>query len=177
MVEPGAAAAVEEDRAAAVEGDRTAAVQGDRTAAVEGDRTAAVEEDRAAAVEGDRTAAVEADRPAAVEPYRSRILRLVAGRSIYFDAEGFFWDAADWSEPAAEELARETGIGRLDEIQWRIIRFLREFYEYHGRGPMNRELRSGTGLSLAELERAFPDGIKLGARRLAGLPNPKTCLD
>lgn len=121
--------------------------------------------------------AVQPDANGELEPYRSRSLRLVAGRSVYFDGEGFFWDASDWSEPAAEELARESGIARLDEIQWRVIRFLRQFYDYHGRGPMNRELRSGTDLSLAELERAFPGGIKLGARRLAGLPNPKTCLD
>ena len=112
-----------------------------------------------------------------VEPHRSRELRLVSGRSIYFDAEGFFWDPADWSEPAAEQLARESGIERLDERQWVVIRFLRTFYDYHGRGPMNRELRAGTNLTLVELERAFPGGIKLGARRLAGLPNPKTCLD
>jgi dissimilatory sulfite reductase related protein len=48
---------------------------------------------------------------------------------------------------------------------------------HHGRSPMNRDLRAGTGLSLVELERLFPDGIRMGARRLAGLPNPKTCLD
>ena len=42
---------------------------------------------------------------------------------------------------------------------------------------MNRELKAGTELSLVELERLFPDGIRMGARRLAGLPNPKTCLD
>ena len=42
---------------------------------------------------------------------------------------------------------------------------------------MNRQLRDGTGLSLVDLERLFPDGIRNGARRLAGLPNPKTCLD
>jgi tRNA 2-thiouridine synthesizing protein E len=29
---------------------------------------------------------------------------------------------------------------------------------------------------LVELESLFPGGIKKGARRLAGLPNPKTCI-
>ena len=58
-----------------------------------------------------------------------------------------------------------------------MIRFLRAYYLRNGRAPMNRELRAGTELSLVELERLFPDGIRMGARRLAGLPNPKTCLD
>lgn len=111
------------------------------------------------------------------QPVRSRQLRVVAGREVYFDTEGFFWEPNDWSEDAASELARECGVDPLDDTHWRVIRFLREFYEYHGRAPMNRELKAGTRLSLAELERMFPDGIRLGARRLAGLPNPRTCLD
>jgi len=111
------------------------------------------------------------------EPVRSRALHTVAGRAVYFDDEGFFWDPDDWTGAAAEELARESGMARLDEVQWRVIRFLRSYYLYNGRAPLNRELKAGTELSLLELERLFPDGIKLGARRLAGLPNPKTCLD
>jgi tRNA 2-thiouridine synthesizing protein E len=102
---------------------------------------------------------------------------MLAGREMYFDDEGFFWEPNDWSPDAADELARESGIARLDDVQWRVIRFLREYYGYNGRAPMNRQLREGTGLSLVELERLFPQGIKYGARRLAGLPNPKTCLD
>jgi TusE/DsrC/DsvC family sulfur relay protein len=108
---------------------------------------------------------------------RSRSLRTIAGREVYFDEEGFFWESTDWSPDAAEELARESGIERLDEAQWRVISFFREYYAYNGRAPMNRQLRDGTGLSLVDLERLFPGGIRNGARRLAGLPNPKTCLD
>ena len=56
-----------------------------------------------------------------------------------------------------------------------MIRFLREYYACNGRAPLNRQLRKGAGMSLLELEELFPEGIKMGARRLAGLPNPKTC--
>ena len=31
-------------------------------------------------------------------------------------------------------------------------------------------------MSLLEVEALFPGGIKYGARRIAGLPNPKACL-
>jgi tRNA 2-thiouridine synthesizing protein E len=111
------------------------------------------------------------------EAVRSRSLRTVAGRDVYFDDEGFFWDPDDWCEEAAEQLALERGMGPLTDVQWRVIRFMRAHYGHHGRAPMNRELKAGTELSLLELERLFPDGIKLGARVLAGLPNPRTCLD
>jgi TusE/DsrC/DsvC family sulfur relay protein len=111
------------------------------------------------------------------EPARSRELRTLAGRQIWFDDEGFLWDPDDWSEEAAEALARERGMHGITIEQWRVLRFLRGYYLHHGRSPMHRELKAGTQLTLVELERMFPDGIKLGARLLAGLPNPKTCLD
>lgn len=107
---------------------------------------------------------------------RDRQLRNIAGRDIYFDWEGFFWDPEEWSEEAAGELAGECGIDSLNASQWKVIRFMREFYFYHGRAPMNKDLKEGTGLPLMTLESMFPQGIRLGARRLAGLPNPKACL-
>jgi sulfur relay (sulfurtransferase) DsrC/TusE family protein len=57
-----------------------------------------------------------------------------------------------------------------------VICFLRDFYDNNGRAPLNRELTKGSSLSLLQIERLFPDGIKRGARRIAGLPNPKNCL-
>jgi dissimilatory sulfite reductase related protein len=109
------------------------------------------------------------------EQPRSRVFRQVAGREVCFDSEGFLWEADDWSDEIAVALARESGIEILSDVQWQVIRFLREYYRYHGRAPMNRDLKGGTGLSLVELEQLFPEGIKHGARRLAGLPNPKSC--
>ena len=104
-----------------------------------------------------------------------RLTRFIADREIYFDWEGFFWDSADWSEEVAKILARESGIEVLMETHWKVLRFFREYYSCHGRAPMNRHLKEGTGISLKEIESIFPEGIRLGARRLAGLPNPKSC--
>jgi dissimilatory sulfite reductase related protein len=101
--------------------------------------------------------------------------RAVAGREIYFDWEGFFWDPNDWSEEAANILALESGLDELTEAHWKILRFFREYYFCHGRAPMNRHLKEGTQLSISEIESLFPGGIRRGARRLAGLPNPKSC--
>jgi tRNA 2-thiouridine synthesizing protein E len=110
------------------------------------------------------------------QPARDRQLRTVAGHAIYFDWEDFLWDPHDWNEAIALALAVESGLDGLDEIQWRVIRFMRSFYFHQGRAPMNKDLKKGTGLSLMELEALFPQGIRNGARRLAGLPNPKACV-
>jgi tRNA 2-thiouridine synthesizing protein E len=104
-----------------------------------------------------------------------RQVRCIAGREIIFDGDGFFNDFNDWSEEAFELLAGESGLASITEQHWKVVRFLREFYAYHGRAPLNQQLKQGTGLSVLEIQRLFPEGVKQGARRLAGLPNPKTC--
>lgn len=109
-------------------------------------------------------------------PTSDRQLRTIAGRKIYFDWEGFLWDPLDWNESVALVLAHEMGMVDLDELCWKVIRFMREYYLYHGRAPMNKDLKKGTDMTLLELENLFPQGIRGGARRLAGLPNPKACL-
>jgi tRNA 2-thiouridine synthesizing protein E len=108
-------------------------------------------------------------------PNAGRRTRTIADREIVFDDEDFFEDFEDWNEKVFEALAHEIGISPITDQHRQVVRFLREFYAYNGRAPLNNQLRKGTGITLLELERLFPDGIKLGARRLAGLPNPKTC--
>lgn len=102
-------------------------------------------------------------------------MRAIAGREVAFDEEGFFEDFESWSEEIFEALAQESSIEAITAQHRRVVRFLRDFYAYNGRAPLNNQLRQGMGLSLLELEGLFPQGLKLGARRLAGLPNPKTC--
>ncbi|MGA2402922.1 MAG: TusE/DsrC/DsvC family sulfur relay protein [Syntrophobacteraceae bacterium] len=102
-------------------------------------------------------------------------VRCIAGRQIVFDGDGFFNDFYDWSEAAFGFLAEESGLVCITEQHRQVVHFLREFYAYHGRSPLNRQIKEGTGLSALELQQLFPEGIKQGARRLAGLPNPKTC--
>jgi TusE/DsrC/DsvC family sulfur relay protein len=108
------------------------------------------------------------------KPYHQKV-RTIAGREIIFDVDGFFLDPHQWSEEVAQALAREAGVTELNQTQWMILRFLREYYFQNGRAPLNREIKQGTGITLIEMEGLFPAGIKYGARRLAGLPNPKTC--
>jgi dissimilatory sulfite reductase related protein len=104
-----------------------------------------------------------------------RCVRVIAGREVAFDDEGFFDDFEEWSEEIFEALAHESGMSLITDQHRQVIRFLRDFYAYNGRAPLNNELRKGTGMTLLELDNLFPEGLKKGARRLSGLPNPKTC--
>lgn len=96
-------------------------------------------------------------------------------KEIAFDEEGFLVNPEFWSEQLAQVLARDDGLLELGEIHWRVIRFLRDYYFTNGKSPLNSELKKGTGLTLGEIEASFPNGIRRGARRVAGLPNPRGC--
>ena len=52
-----------------------------------------------------------------------REARVIAGREIYFDWEGFFWDPNDWNEEAAGILAAESGLRMLTEAHWKVLAF------------------------------------------------------
>ena len=102
-------------------------------------------------------------------------IRVIDGKEVIFDEEGFLINPESWTETIAEALATETGLPSLTGRQWEMIYFLRSFYLSNGRAPLNRDIKKQTGLSLLELERLFPGGIQDGAGRLAGRPNPKSC--
>lgn len=125
----------------------------------------------------------EDGRPLPFNPFASSLdsrevqqrKRVIAGSEYLFDKEDFLWRPQDWTEALAEALAAECGIEKMSEDQWRLVRFLREYYFYNGRAPLNKDLKAGLGMSVMDLECLFPGGIKRGARRVAGLPNPRTC--
>lgn len=109
------------------------------------------------------------------EKLRDPMSRLIGGAQVLFDEEGFFVNPEQWTEEIAQILASEMGIAQLGDRRWEIIRFLHGFHMANGRAPLNREIGRQAGSSLLEIGRLFPGGLRGGARRLAGLPNPKNC--
>ena len=103
------------------------------------------------------------------------VVRIFEQREVIFDSEGFLNDFDDWTVDMCKVLAKECGLVVFSCKHWRVIHFLRRFYSVNGRAPLNSQIKKGTAMSLLELEAIFPSGIKNGAKRLAGLPNPKTC--
>ncbi|AFM23445.1 TusE/DsrC/DsvC family sulfur relay protein [Desulfomonile tiedjei] len=105
----------------------------------------------------------------------SQTLIRINGEEVLLDEEGFLIHPESWSEAVAESFALEDGLPQLQEVHWRIINILREYYLANGRAPLNSELKKATGMTISQIEASFPKGIRRGARRLAGLPNPKSC--
>ncbi|MFC2085008.1 TusE/DsrC/DsvC family sulfur relay protein [Bacteroidota bacterium] len=94
------------------------------------------------------------------------------------DCNGFFTDSDFWSVEAAENLAKAHEIveDKLTEKHWKVINFVREFYDKNGRGPSIIKVVKGTGLKLDEICSLFSCGLVKGAYKLAGLPRPPGCV-
>jgi len=94
----------------------------------------------------------------------------------HLDNDGFLNDLANWSREMAEELAVKNDLGPLTDEHWRIIEFVREYYEEHGEGPAVVKIGRALKLTPTRICTLFPCGIARGAYRLAGLPRPAGCL-
>jgi tRNA 2-thiouridine synthesizing protein E len=95
---------------------------------------------------------------------------------VIFDSEGFLLRPEEWSETLARLLAAEVGLETLTDRHWEVLHALRTFYFSRGKAPTGAELKAATGLGLLEIKALFPGGLKFGARRIAGIPNPRGCL-
>jgi len=100
----------------------------------------------------------------------------VGGLEIEVDEDGFIADPAKWNEAVAKALAETEGVTEFTEAHWKIINYLREYYQKFGIAPMVRKLCKETGCSLKQIYDLFPSGPAKGACKIAGLPKPTGCV-
>jgi TusE/DsrC/DsvC family sulfur relay protein len=96
--------------------------------------------------------------------------------SIEVDEDGFIVNPEDWSEAVAAALAGGEGVDELTEEHWKVMHYLRDYYEKFGVAPMIRKLCKETGFPLKRIYDLFPSGPAKGACKLAGLPKPTGCV-
>lgn len=103
----------------------------------------------------------------------------INGKVIATDSEGYLVDPADWDENVASVFAQQEKLELGDE-HWRIIRFMRKYYDEHQIAADARfvkklladELGYGknAGSRLFEL---FPYGYVKQACKIAGMKRPR----
>lgn len=92
------------------------------------------------------------------------------------DPDGFLVNMSSWTREIAEELARKNDIGPLNEDHWKIIEYVKNYYQEFHEGPPIVKISKATGFSSGRICELFPCGVARGAYRLAGLPRPSGCL-
>lgn len=94
------------------------------------------------------------------------------------DEDGFIENPELWNEKVAAALATSEGIeeGGLTPDHWKVITYLRDYYQKFGVAPMIRKLCKDTAFPLKKIYELFPSGPAKGACKVAGLPKPTGCV-
>ncbi|MGC7873808.1 TusE/DsrC/DsvC family sulfur relay protein [Desulfosporosinus sp. FKB] len=95
---------------------------------------------------------------------------------VELDEDGFLEDHKQWTVDVANFLAKTEEIEELGEEHWKMINYLREYYDQFGVAPMVRKMCKDTGFDQKKIYELFPAGPGKGACKIAGLPKPTGCV-
>ncbi len=98
------------------------------------------------------------------------------GLEVDVDEDGFIQNPDVWSEELAKAIAKTEDVTELTDDHWKVINYLREYYQEYGIAPMIRKLCKETGFKLKYIYELFPSGPAKGACKIAGLPKPTGCV-
>jgi tRNA 2-thiouridine synthesizing protein E len=96
--------------------------------------------------------------------------------SIEVDEDGFIQEPEKWDINVALVLARSECVDELTDGHWKVVNYLRGYYQKFGVAPMIRKLCKETGFQLKQIYELFPTGPAKGACKVAGLPKPTGCV-
>ena len=100
--------------------------------------------------------------------------KVLAGKSVDVNEEGYLTDATVWTPSMAEELARDAGIELTDKHK-EVIEFLRDRYNSGQPLTIRRVGKSGI-VSIKEFYALFPGGPLKVSSKIAGIPKPTSCV-
>ncbi len=102
--------------------------------------------------------------------------RVICGKTVQVNEEGFLTNPAEWDKDIAAELAKEEGIATLTDAHWKVIDFCRKDAAGTGKAPTLRRITSAAGVPTKELFSLFPKGPAKKVARIAGLGKPEGCV-
>lgn len=103
--------------------------------------------------------------------------RIIAGKTVQVNEEGFLSDPSEWNKEIAAEIAKDEGLAELTANHWKVIDFCREASKgLGGKSPTLRQITTGTGVQTKELFSLFPKGPAKKVARIAGLGKPEGCV-
>lgn len=103
--------------------------------------------------------------------------KIIAGKNIQVNEEGYMTNPAEWTNEIAVELAKEEGISELTSAHWKVIEFARQkALQDSGAAPTLRTITSNAGVTTKELFTLFPKGPAKKVAKIAGLGKPEGCV-
>ncbi len=100
--------------------------------------------------------------------------KVIAGKTVQVNDEGYFTDPSQWTKEMAAEMAKEYGF-ELTEKHYQVIDFLRERY-LAGEALTIRRVGNSGIVDIKGLYQLFPGGPLKISSKLAGIPKPASCV-
>ncbi len=100
--------------------------------------------------------------------------KVIAGKTVQVNDEGYLLDASQWDKEIAVEIAKEIGI-ELTDKHFEVLAFLREKKEAGEPLTIRKVGKSGI-VDIKEFYALFPGGPLKYSSKIAGIPKPVSCV-
>jgi TusE/DsrC/DsvC family sulfur relay protein len=100
--------------------------------------------------------------------------KMIAGKTIAVNEEGYLTDFNQWDRNVAEEIAKENEVV-MGEKHWKVIEYLQK--EHQNQVPLSiRKIGKSNVVDIKEFYELFPNGPLKISTKIAGIPKPASCL-
>lgn len=100
--------------------------------------------------------------------------KMIAGKNITVNEEGYLTDFNQWDEKVGEVLATEANVS-LSPRHWEILRYLQN--EHKNQVALSiRRIGKSEVTDIKEFYQLFPVAPLKTATKIAGIPKPASCI-
>lgn len=100
--------------------------------------------------------------------------KVIAGKTIHVNEEGFMTDFKEWDNTVGEALAAENEIS-LSPRHWEVLGYLQT--EFRNEVPLSiRKIGKSGVVDIKEFYQLFPKAPLKTATKIAGIPKPASCI-
>ena len=100
--------------------------------------------------------------------------KIIAGKTIAVNEEGYLINFSQWDETVGEELAKEANIN-LSPAHWSLLHYIQD--EYKKEVPLTiRKIGKSGVVDIKGFYQLFPTAPLKTASKIAGIPKPASCI-
>ena len=100
--------------------------------------------------------------------------KIIAGKTIEVNEEGYFKDASQWTSEMADEMAKEFNL-ELTEVRFKVLDFLRQ-RQKAGEALTIRSVGKSGITDIKGFYQLFPGAPLKISSKLSGIPKPTSCI-
>ncbi len=100
--------------------------------------------------------------------------KLIAGKSVQVNEEGYLTNFSEWNKEIGEALALEAQVA-LTPKHWELINYIQT--EVKNESPLSiRKIGKSGVVDIKEFYALFPNAPLKTATKIAGVPKPASCI-